>query len=367
MRVLHLLAPAPFGGLESVVQSLAGGQRQAGAEVHVAVIVEPDALPHPFVQALEEDGLRVRVLNVPHRSYGHERRLVESLLLELEPDVLHTHGYRPDVLDAPMARAAGVPTVTTVHGFTRNGLKNRMYEWLQRRAFRRFDAVLAVSAPLHQELRASGIAPGRLHLMPNGWEASTEPTTREEARDRLGLPADARVVGCVGRLSTEKAPDVLVRALAAMESDEPKPIVAFIGDGPLEGRCQDAARELGVGHRIRWLGRRERAGQLMPAFDILALPSRTEGTPIVVFEAAAAGVPVVGTRVGGVPDLLGPGPNLVDPDDAEGLADALGLMLQDADARTGALDRIRARIESDHALEPWVQRHLDLYRDLACG
>ena len=85
---------------------------------------------------------------MPGRAYLRERAAIARLLREVRPDVVHTHGYRPDVLDAGVARGQGIAVVTTVHGFTGGGWKNRVYEWLQCRAFRRFDAVVAVSRPL---------------------------------------------------------------------------------------------------------------------------------------------------------------------------------------------------------------------------
>src|SRR5437879_12795654 len=96
------------------------------------------------------------------RAYWRERRAVAALCRRIRPDVIHTHGYRPDVVDASVARRLGIPVVTTVHGFTGGGWKNRCYEWLQRRAFRRCDAVVAVCRTLVVGLARGGVPRGRL-------------------------------------------------------------------------------------------------------------------------------------------------------------------------------------------------------------
>src|SRR6266849_1325824 len=148
MIVLHVLAAGEVGGLERVVRSLAAGHRALGHAVRVAAVLEPRSSTHPFVRALDGEGLEIIAITVERRAYLKERAAVAALCSRLHPDVVHTHGYRADIVDAGVARRLGIPTVTTVHGFTGGDWKNRLYESLQRRALRRFDAVVAVSRPL---------------------------------------------------------------------------------------------------------------------------------------------------------------------------------------------------------------------------
>jgi hypothetical protein len=122
LSVVHLLAPARFGGLESVVETLSAGQADAGDSVCVAPVLAPDEVAdHPFVEALRGRGVEVAVLEIGVRGYMRERREVAALLRARGAHVLHTHGYRPDVVDAPVARRMGVAAVTTVHGYTGGG------------------------------------------------------------------------------------------------------------------------------------------------------------------------------------------------------------------------------------------------------
>lgn len=361
--VLHVLAPAPFGGLESVVQALSIGLRRAGSSVHVLAVVHPSANTRAFFAPLETAGVRVHVLGATKRGYRKERTEMQRRISSVRPDVVHTHGFRPDVVDAPVARAERLPTITTVHGFVRTTPRIRFYEWLQRRAFRKFDAVLAVSRPLFDELADSGVGLDRLHLVPNAWSPTqTPPLDQVEAREELDLDPGTPIVGWVGRLSKEKAPDLMIDAMAMPELKHVT--VCFVGDGPLMEAAQSRARTQGVERRVRFAGPIREAFRLMPAFDALAISSHTEGTPVVLFEATAAGVPVIATAVGGIPAVLGDGFNLVAPGDPRALAGALGRVLTSRSAGQWAVDRARRSVEGRFSEKTWITKHLELYRSL---
>jgi glycosyltransferase involved in cell wall biosynthesis len=351
MVIVHLVAPAEFGGLERVVHALARGLHGLGHDVHVAAVVAGRPNDHPFFVPLSGSGVHVRPLALPDRAY----------LREVRPDVVHTHGYRPDVVDAGVARRLGIPIVTTVHGFTGGGWKNRCYEWLQCRAFRRFDAVVAVSRPLVERLARAGVQRSRIHAVPNAWCETAAPLDREAARDALGLPRDSFVVGWVGRLSGEKGPDVLLDALPHV--GELPLVVSVVGNGvervPLEARTS----ALGLDGRVRWHGAVPDAGRLFAAFDVFVLSSRSEGTPMALFEAMAAGVPIVATRVGGVPDVVSRADAaIVPPDDPVALAAAIRSVYRTPAAAERRARAARARLDRDFGVGPWLKRYEAVYR-----
>ena len=362
MIVLHVVAPGAFGGLERVVQLLGTGLQGGGwgHEVHVAAVVSPgeDRAMHTFLAPLTRVGVHTHALVRP--GPWAERAAVRRLCGQVRPDVVHTHGYRPDVLDAGVARGLGIPVVTTVHGFTGGGWKNRLYEWLQCRAFRRFDAVVAVSRPLVRRLEAAGVPAARIHEVPNAWGAEP-PLDRREARGVLGLPADAFVVGWVGRLSHEKGADVLLEALPHLK-DLPLE-VSIVGDGVERRSLTGQALRLGLNGRLHWHGAIPDAGRLFPAFDVFVLSSRTEGTPIVLFEAMAAGVPIVATAVGGVPHVLSSdAAALVAAEQPAALASEIRAVHRSADVAQRRARAARARLESAYGVAPWIERYIAIYR-----
>jgi len=360
MLILHIAAPSDVGGLERVVQGLAREQRRAGHDVHVAAILTRAAADHPFFVPLLEAGVQTHTVVPGPRGYRRERDAVAELCRRLRPTIVHTHGYRPDVVDAGVARRAGVPVVTTVHGFTGGDWKNRVYEWLQCRAFRRFDAVVAVSQPLKTRLVRAGVPPERIHVVPNAWRAG--PTLdRAAARRALGIAPEAFVVGWVGRLSREKGPDVLLEALRHV-TDVPL-VASVIGDGPERRPLAARARSLGLEGRLRWHGVVPDAAPLFGAFDVFVLSSRTEGSPMVVFEAMAAGVPVIATHVGGVPEMLAPDEaTFVPPDHPAALAAALRAAHGAPAAARARAGRARARLCREFGTEPWCERYDGIYQ-----
>ena len=364
LRILHVAAPAAVGGMERVLQALASGHARRGHSVSVAVVLSPGAPGPPWLESLAGAGVDLVTLRVPGRRYLRERATIGDLCRRLAPEIVHTHGYRPDVLDAPVARGLGIATVTTVHGFTGGGWKNRTYQWLQRRTLRRFDAIVAVSRALREELLKYGVSSRRLHLVRNAWAPTVAPLERAEARRRLGIENGRLHIGWVGRLSREKGPDVLLDALPRL-ADLPL-TVSFVGTGPQRAPLVERARALGLSDRVRWHGLVPDAERLFPAFDLFVLSSRTEGTPIVLFEAMAARVPIVATRVGGVPDVVGPAESLLVPPERLGaVADAIRAVHERPLRAARTAEAARARLAREFALEPWLDRHETLYRMLA--
>ena len=356
--ILHVLAPASIGGLESVVRSLASAQRAAGHRVHAALVTGRDTDAADLAEALRDAAVDVhRVVMPSARAYLRERAHLRDLCVRTRAEIVHTHGYRADVVGGSAARAAGRPTVTTVHGFTGGSLRNRFYELVQRRAFRRFSAVVPVSRPLAAMLERDGIPAARLHPITNGYDAARTLLARDAARRELGIEGDGPVVGFVARLVEAKGLGTLLRAIAS-PSAPADARVAVLGDGPDRARFEALARTLGVAERVTWCGPRREAARLFPAFDVFALPSHREGTPIVILEAMAAGVPVVASRVGGIPDLVGEDALLVEPEDAEALAAALATRSDDAHRRAM---RAQARVRIRYGLDAWVARYDDVY------
>jgi glycosyltransferase involved in cell wall biosynthesis len=267
------------------------------------------------------------------------------------------------VVDAGVARGLGIPTVTTVHGFTGGGWKGRLYERLQRRAYRKFAAVVAVAEPMCDVLVHGGVRRERVHLIQNAWDGTVTFLDRQAARQTLGVPVEGTRIGWVGRISHEKGPDVVVDAIARL--GDPRIALSMVGDGDARIALAARAGAMGIADRITWHGTVHDAARLFPAFDVFVLSSRTEGTPIVLFEAMAAGIPIVASAVGGVPDVVSSREAvLVTPEDPAALAAAVTETLGDP---TAALERSRAarwRLEREFALQPWLERYIGLYTSL---
>jgi glycosyltransferase involved in cell wall biosynthesis len=205
----------------------------------------------------------------------------------------------------------------------------RIERWLGRRTH----ALLAVGSAVAAEAVRRGLAaPERIRTIPpavRDGEAVSGTAARGLARRRLGLPAGVQLVGTVGRIDYQKAPEQWIDALAAVGGDDVWGI--WIGDGPRRADLLARARRRGIADRFRLLGYREDVAELLPALDVFALASRYEGLPCALVEAIAAGVPVVATAVNSVPDLIEPGETglLVPPNRPHLLGRAIGYLLDE--------------------------------------
>lgn len=360
MKILQLTAPASVGGLESVVLDLSTGLQALGHQIVLAtVLAEADELTG-LPRKAHSAGIEVVPIRLPPHRYLREYRSVRDLLRSLRPDVIHTHGYRADAIGGLAARVENVPWFATTHGFTGGGFKARFYEWVQVQALRRAHQVLAVSAPLRDHLVRVGIPTGIISVVPNAW--SPKPSLgRQEARGRLGIPQDAFVIGWVGRLTHEKGADVFLDALGALR--DANWCASMIGDGPDRHRLEGRARSLGIEGRVRWHGIVPDAATVFTAFDAWVLSSRTEGTPIALFEAMGAQVPVVATAVGGVPDVVSLAEALlVPPERPDAIAAALESIIAEPTAAAARTAAALLRVSGAHAPHQWLDAHVALYR-----
>jgi glycosyltransferase involved in cell wall biosynthesis len=257
--------------------------------------------------------------------YACVRRHVRALHRARPFDaVLGAYAYPDLVAASRLADDLALPLVGFVLGSDINELAQRRGLQPQiKEALRRCSSVIAVSKGLRDRVVELGIPPERVIVQYNGVEGDVFALRdRAEARTALGLPPGQALVCFVGNLVPEKGPDVLVRALA----QAPGVHAAVIGGGPMLASLEAEAARLGVRNRIAFLGRQPATvvAQWLTAANLLCLSSRREGCPNVVLEALASGRPVVGTAVGGVPELVTPTSGiLVAADEPDNLARAI--------------------------------------------
>ena len=359
-KILQILAPGEVGGLESVVLALAAGQGQRGHQVVVAVVHTPRDGEHPFVSALTAAGVRTVALALPPRAYLNERALIKELCERERPSVVHTHGYRSDILHAATRLGRNFATVTTIHGSSRVGGISMLHEMVQTLLLRRFDAVIAVSRQIADHLRGTWVRPEALHLILNGVSDQTPIADSAEARERLDLPAEGVVVGWVGRLIPIKGADVFLKAIELLAAF---PITfSIIGDGPERPRLEEFVRAEGLADRVRFHGAVPNAARYIGAFNLFVLSSRSEGTPVTLLEAMAAQVPLVVTTVGGVPDVVGSTEAMLVPtEDPAALAVAISRVIQDSAAAKRRALAASERLNAKFGMERWIDAHDQVY------
>lgn len=236
-------------------------------------------------------------------------RLLRDLCKRLRIDVWHAHDYKTDILGRLLCRSHPMKLVTTMHGFTGETWRTRLYAKLSHRALRRYDRVLAVSPLLMRHAAEHGVDPDKLRHVPNGIDLSEfkRRQPREQAKQGMGISTDEYAIAVVARFSAEKGVDRAVRLFSQLHEERANTRLHLIGDGPQRAELEKLVIELGLTDHIRWWGWQQDTRPILEAMDTLLLPSHTEGLPNVVLEAMAMGLPVAATRVGAVPDVLDEG------------------------------------------------------------
>ncbi|HMA24319.1 MAG TPA: glycosyltransferase [Gemmatimonadaceae bacterium] len=359
MKVVHVLAPATFGGLERVVHALATGQQRRGHDVHVILLLESGVAEPLIAEQLRDGAVPVISIVLPGRAYWTQLRLLREHCARLVPDVIHTHGYLPDVLSTLLIPKISAHRVSTVHGFIGSTRRGRFYEWLQCRAYRWIDAV-AVSNKLATDLIDRGVPAHNVHVIANAAVAIDDPLSREAARQRLGVPGEMFSIGWIGRVSHEKGLDVLIDALPALRGIPAQ--LTVIGDGPGRRALDEKARRIADHVPVSWAGVIPDAARLLRAFDVLVISSRTEGTPMTLLEAMAAEVPIVATAVGGIPDVVTNDQAILVPsENPAALAAAIRSVYDDCDAARQRAERAAVRLATAFSTENWLTQYDQLY------
>jgi glycosyltransferase involved in cell wall biosynthesis len=336
MKIIHLMARLNIGGTTPYVIQLIAAQRAMGHDSRlVCGMVGPGEGDMRYVA--DEHGVDVTILPSLGREISPLRDLrtlwqAWRILRRERPDVVHTHTAKAGFVGRVAAWLAGVPCVVhTFHGHVFAGYfspaKTRLYLWLERFCARLSSRIIVLSAQLKRELtEVYHIAPpGVFEIVPLGFELGSFAAIQGDDggfRAQIGVPAGVPLVGIVGRLVPIKNHDLFLKAAALVVRNLPDAQFVIVGDGERRAALTTQAQALGLADRVRFAGWITDLVPVYQALDVAVCSSINEGLPVNLIEAMAAGVPIVATRVGGVPDLLEEGRlgAVVAPDDAAGLA-----------------------------------------------
>jgi glycosyltransferase involved in cell wall biosynthesis len=364
-----LVVEASAGGTGRHVLDLADGFIRRGHHVHLAhSTVRIDQLFRDRLAAI--NGLVSHALPMrmaPHPSDYKIVRAIRKIAAEHGPfDIVHGHSSKGGALARFVAVGSGAKAFYTLHGMNSMdpGLpwwKSRIYVSIERMLALCTAGIITVSPEENRAAASAGLGNAKTRTIPNGLD-HLDLASRETARDTMGVSEEQLVVGFVGRLVEQKAPEILVTSFATVAASVPNARLAIVGDGPLHDRLVSLSQQLEIADKIIWLGARD-ARQVLSGFDLFALSSRKEGLPYVILEAMCAGLPIVATSSSGVEILVEPGVNgsVVAPDSAPAFAQAILHLLQKPTllARFGAASR---QIIGRFTVDAMVESTLSFYR-----
>ncbi|MEB2317225.1 MAG: glycosyltransferase family 4 protein [Pseudomonadota bacterium] len=358
LTVLHLISTGGFYGAERMLLDHVL-HAPASARHRVLFIDAPDSVVQRFGRA-GVDCSRVAGIG----------SLVRILRSEGGAAILNCHGYKAlawAVFCAPVQRRA---LVATLHGFTPVSRKQRFYGRLNLLLCRLpiVRRVACVSASIADIARSAGIPEDRIAVLPNAIAAvPAESGTVVEAGLEPALPGP--LVGFVGRLRSEKGPDLFLECFEHIRREVPQARAVLLGDGPDRAKLETRLRSSGFGDTVRMAGYVDDIGPWLRRMDVLVLSSRTEGTPMILLEAMHTGTPVAAFSVGGVADLLDGGNCglLARPDDVGGLARQALRLLRDPGLRTRLSRQARVRGTQQYGIDRSASTWNALYRTVAAS
>ncbi len=316
-----------------------------------------------FSRAAESAGVPVTLISERSALDLHVVWRIRDLVDAENPDIVQTHAVKSHFL-AYMSRVWRKRRwVAFHHGYTTTDTKDRVYSQLDRGSLRAAARVFTVSQAFKRQLVERGVSAARIEVVQNAvslaWADGVRALDRQAARARLGIASDERVLLAIGRLSQEKRHIDLIEAHRLLGDKSVR--LLLVGDGPERANLEAAA-----GKGVTFSGQIQDTSVYYAACDVMVLPSLTEGSPNVLLEAMATGVPSVATQVGGIPEIVKDGESalLVPPSDPAALAQAIRTLLGDAELRARLVVNARSAIEARHTPETRAQELISRYRSV---
>ncbi|MBK27040.1 MAG: hypothetical protein CME70_23755 [Halobacteriovorax sp.] len=296
MKVIQLFVPGPMGGAEKVLLSGVKALKDLGFETEIWVIQEY-RVPYcadDFLTEANELGLKTKVFICYSKFDRKLKKGLTKKLIEANPAIVHAHGFKA-ALYGHLCSPKAAKFLITHHGITSHTLKVKIYEAIEKWTMKKAHKVIAVSEMMRIDLERRGVPAHKIQVVEN--LLSMKVTPRETPQNK-----ELELV-YVGRLSFEKGVHILIKALKKLPVLIPFNLV-IVGDGKERENLEEYTAELGIQDRVQFVGFQKDVKKFLKKADALVIPSLREGLPMTLIEACCMGLPVVGSRVGGIPLLV---------------------------------------------------------------
>jgi len=370
IRILAMLESSSVSGsAKAVLEFYREVLRRSPAQLEV----EPSILTfrrgqgaNSLTDAIQAVGIPLEIVTEQGRFDRGVVPQLQAVVRKRQPGVIWSNSVKSHFL----VRLAGLNRsskwVAFHHGYTTTDAKMRLYNQLDRWSLPAADRVVTVCQPFARELQAKGVPADKIRIqqMPIRPFQPVPVYVTSALRRQLGIGDSTPVVLSVGRLSREKGHVDLVRAFALLRDRRPPPRLIIVGEGPEQRAIEQRSRELGLAEVVTLAGHQDDVQPYYALASLFVLPSHSEGSPNVLLEAMAAGVPVVATAVGGVPEIATDGKDalLVQKRNPEAFAAAMTRLLDDAELR-GRLTRCALGILSRNTPEGYFQAMLRIFQE----
>jgi len=364
-NVLHFICPTGFYGAERWVLALAGQMGGARGRCELAITSEnPEQKFEIFERYPASVGNRHRLEMTGSFDFSIVRRL-GNLLKEQQIDVIHTHGYKSDIIGYLAARRAGIACVSTPHGFgIHNDAKLRFYYYISGHFLKRFDRVAPLSEELAGQVREMGVAETHLRVIENALDVDEVDAVVTASRKHESSKISR--IGYVGQLISRKQIDQLINVFSRLSATEPDLELVIAGEGAERSALESQASSLDCCDKISFLGFVEDRLELMRTFDMFVMTSASEGIPRSLMEAMALSLPVVAYNIPGVDVLIKHGATgLLSPlDDKDSLASNISTLIADVGVAQQLGKGARKHVEKRFSASRMADEYQALYIEL---
>jgi glycosyltransferase involved in cell wall biosynthesis len=372
LRIFLLRSHAGYYGVERMVVELAKGLQDLGHQPCVGIIGRTEESDASFIHACRQQHL-------PYRTFASksatDRSTVAALtawIKEFKPHVIHTHGYKADLLAWLANEKPSSALMATCHPWlgTRESVRMWMYKKLDQLVLTRFDKVVAISEKVKAECAAGFGRRNEIQVIANGLDLDQSGLARDAEQHRLkwGIRPDAFVLGVIGRLSHEKGQHQLLPAFAELCRKTQRPLTLLIaGDGPDRTHLEKLARELGLNGQVKFLGFQQDIPAVLACLDLFVMPSLSEGLPLALLEAMAAGRTILATDVGDIKQVLdnGRGGLVVEPGDSKKLYKALADLIEQPAKRQEMARHAREQAQNRYSRQRMTAQYEQIYLSLS--
>jgi glycosyltransferase involved in cell wall biosynthesis len=366
MRVALIVDSLKLGGAQRLVSAFATNAVTYGLSPIIITLREDSA---PFIQKpIHEAGIKVIHLGAPSLfNVWRFRKLIDVLKRE-KVELVQTHLVYANILGSLAAYKAGIPAIATLHSVSvRGGLKSKILKVIENFVLRKYATRILAVGQMVADLNEKNYIHRKVDVIPNGIPKPKFPPVQDRDRLRKEMTGDGlgSIVITVGRFTSAKGYEDMIQAFHLLRQRAPQPKLVMVGTGSMVNNIKNQIEDLDLDQSVFLAGEREDVPQLLASSDVFASSSHREGLPLAVLEAMMAGLPVVATSVGDIPNVVTEETGVVvPPHNPEMLADALEDLLKNPKKREAMGQAAYRRAMDEYSVEAWMKKHLALYREV---
>ena len=369
LNILHLISSRGFYGAENVIVELTKALSTSRFHATIGVFKNTHNQHMEIADVAKQSNLNVVKFICNGQIDRNCLKAIRVFIKNNNIHIVHSHGYKSNFYALLAASFEKKSTITTCHLWTGESLKNIFYETLDKIWLKKFDQIVTVSDLLTDEVLKRGVKKEKVSTIYNGIDLKrfNDDIAPSALRKHFGIPPQCKVIGMIGRLSQQKGHVYLLEMIPHIIKQYPETVFLIVGEGDLKTELIKKAEDLQIQKNVLFTGSRDDIPDILNLLDIFVLPSLSEGLPMVMLEAMAAGKPVIATRVGAIPKVLHHQTNgiLVESRDWDGFGDAILELLNDEGKAEKIASNAKRTVAEQYSSMIMAKKYMSVYDRLS--